>query len=84
MEVAELYGLRQYVDTPTHTSGNTLHSMFTTEESSLKLSDLISSFYMSDHCFVSAKLFLKKPPLIRKKINIRKLKLINTDLFRKS
>ena len=58
--------------------------MLTTEESSLRLSDVTSSYYISDHSFVSAKLSIEKPPLIRKKINVRKLKSINTELFRKS
>ena len=66
-EVTELYGLKQHVHLPTHISGNTIDLMLTPEESSLRLSDVTSSYYISDHSFVSAKLSIEKPPLIRKK-----------------
>lgn len=45
-------GLQQYVDLPTHISGNTLDLLITTTLDSSLLQDVQPNTYFSDHCSV--------------------------------
>ena len=84
LEIAELYGLQQHVNDPTHVSGNVLDLIFTKLGSTIQLSVPDCSFFVSDHCFVSTRVSLARPLVVRKKVQIRKLKSIDSVSFENS
>lgn len=69
-------GLQQYVDLPTHISGNTLDLLITTTLDSSLLQDVQPNTYFSDHCSVLFSIYALKPHLSRKQYLLGKLRLL--------
>ena len=81
LELLDIYNLQQHVTKPTHISANILDLIITNQSSKFILTELDDDYYISDHRFVSCRVNLVKPKLVRQKICVRKLREINLELF---
>ena len=76
------YDCKQYIETPTHTSGNTLDLCIVPHQSQLSVNNISQDDYLSDHCFISFNINVTRPPVAKVPVKFRKLKAINRDDLR--
>ena len=72
LDVLESMGLKQHVNTPTHTYGHTLDLIITREPDTLIQNLPTSDDFLSDHCTVLFELYVPKPSTTCKQISYRK------------
>ena len=75
-------GLVNHVNIPTHKHGHTLDLIITRNCDELILSQPVSGFYISDHCFIQTKVSLPKPDLVSKTVSVRKIKSMYMTAFK--
>ena len=73
--------LKNFVNFETHMSGNTLDLVIMREDENVPISITQGSF-ISDHCLINFKVDITRPTPIHKKINYRKIKDIDLEIFR--
>ena len=73
--------LHQLIDSPTHTSGNTLDLLISRTLNSNLLQDVRPGTYFSDHCLALFTINISVPQLSRKKVSFRKTKAIDITAF---
>ena len=74
------FGLVQHVKTSTHTSGHILDLIVTKkEEKHVCVSEPLTDYFISDHCFVSCVIEQLRPPLVRKVIKARNWTSVSSD-----
>ena len=78
-ELLTSFSLHQYVNIPTHVSGNTLDLVITKSTSMLNISTPSSSYFISDHTFVDFSINIVRATVTKKTITYRNIKGIDKD-----
>ena len=81
-DLLQSFGLKNHVDFPTHKLGHNLDVFITKTDCRLEISDITAGRYLSDHCFVTVKFQVIKPPVSSVKKSFRKLKGVDIELFK--
>ncbi len=81
-DILESCGLVNHIHFPTHKDGNTLDLIITRDNGELDISNASSGYFISDHCFVIAKLNTPRPDLSIKAISYRKTRDIDMPAFK--
>ena len=79
----DAFGFSQLIDSPTHTSGNTLDLVFINSNSKLSPTAVEIGPFLSDHKLLTVELNLKTPQIERKTIEFRSKKEFKLENFRK-
>ena len=76
------FDLIQNVTTKTHTGGHILDLIITRKgDKHTKVSEPLSDYYISDHCFVSCFIEQCRPPLVQTVVKYRNWKSVNVELL---
>ena len=77
-------GLDQWVDFPTHRSGNTLDLVFTKCSSNITITSCTWGPLWSDHFAVEMSVNIRKPLLTHQELQYHEIRSIDTNLFGKA
>lgn len=77
IDLLNTFGLSQKVNTNTHTSGNTLDLILSRSNDDVIITEPISEYFISDHCFVTCDIDCPKPDITRKTVKFRKIAVVN-------
>ena len=80
-DLLNTFNLTQHIKVPTHKDNNTLDLIITREDELTATNFSVHDPVISDHLALHCNLHVDKPPNIKKRINYRKLRSINTDDF---
>ena len=78
-DTMQALGLNQHVTKPTHRLGNILDLIYTETDNSIKVGLTRVGSLMSDHHSISTSLNIKKPPVTRETVTVRKTSAITAD-----
>ena len=81
LDLLSSMGLRQHIDFPIHTSGNTLDLLISRTLNSNHIQDVRPGTYFSDHFLALFTINNSVPQLSRKKVSFRKTKAIDITAF---
>ena len=81
-ELVEPYGLKQFVDQPTHRRNHILDLIFTRDGDNLILDLTVKNNFISDHFWIICSLMVARPIQLPKIVKFRKIKEIDPDLFK--
>ena len=81
LDLLSSMGLRQHIDFPIHTSGNTLDLLISRTLSSNHIQDVRPGTYFSDHFLALFTIKISVPQLSRKRVSFRKTKAIDITAF---
>ena len=81
-DILETMGLENHVEVPTHIHGHTLDLIISRKADDLRINNIETTYYVSDHSFVCAGTSLAKPDISYKTITYRKLRDIDMLSFK--
>ena len=81
LDLLNTFNLTQHIKVPTHKDNNTLDLIITREDELTATNFSVHDPVISDHLALHCNLHVDKPPSIKKRINYRKFRSINTDDF---
>lgn len=81
LDLLNTFNLTQHIKVPTHKDNNTLDLVITREDELTPTNFSVHDPVISDHLALHCNLHVDKPPNIKKRINYRKFRSINTDDF---
>ena len=84
LDLIHTYGFVQHVNTPTHTSGNTLDLLMSRETDPICLTSVTTDHLFSDHFVICCKIGRVKPEHTVRKVQSRKIADIDIDKFKES
>ena len=80
LQCLQLFGFKQHVNSPTHTSGHILDLSITRKGNTISdVSVLNSNLFISDHCFTSCYIQQSRPPLTVTTIKSRNWKSVSKE-----
>ena len=82
-DILDSLGLIQHVTCPTHISGHTLDLIITRNEDNIIVSPPVCDTFLSDHSTLLCHVAFEKAPPVRNTIQLRRLKHIDLEIFRK-
>ena len=82
-DILDSLGLIQHVTCPTHISGHTLDLIITRNEDNIIVSPPVCDTFLSDHSTLLCDVAFEKAPPVRNTIQLRRLKHIDLEIFRK-
>ena len=81
-EILAAFNLSQFVTKPTHSSGNTLDLLITSEPNIKYFNETQVGFHISDHAFVTCLMGAERPGLERKDVHFRNIKSIDQSAIK--
>ena len=81
LDLLNTFNLTQHIKVPTHKDNNTLDLIITREDELTATNFSVHDPVISDHLALHCNLHVDKPPNIKRRINYRKFRSINTDDF---
>ena len=81
LDLLSTFNLTQHIKVPTHKDNYTLDLIITQEDELTATNFSVHDPVISDHLALHCNLHVDKPPNIKKRINYRKFRSINTDDF---
>ena len=82
LDLLDSMGLTNHVNIPTHRLNHTLDLIISRKSCDLEIHDVISSYFISDHCFIQASTSVQKPDKQFKTRTYIRLKHINIAAFK--